>query len=208
MPTKIMAKTPRNPKATPAAASDLPPVPTGIQNLLRLASVDRQFRKQLVERRDGLAAVAGVELSASERVILRQVAASQLEAMIDNLPSPPADRREFLRQTAASTVLLLGGAAFGTSLPGCESAPKRPSTQAPVLGIRPDPEDLNDEPPDGPTDPPPERPDQLGAPRGIAPDLPPDNSQDAGAIEKPIRHEHLTKGHRADLPPKRPPKKK
>jgi hypothetical protein len=120
----------------------LPPVPTGIQRLLRLASVDEAFRAELIARRDAIAAPAGVDLTAAERAVLRAIPAAQLTAMIAGLPPPTDDRRTFLRSTAASAVVLLGGAAFAV---GCPSAfggarpdiPPPPDTR-PTRGIRPD----------------------------------------------------------------------
>jgi hypothetical protein len=143
----------------PEEGAELPPVPTGIQQMLRLASVDAAFRRELLDRRGELAALAGVELTSSERAILRSVPTPQLEAMIVGLPPPPADRRTFLRETASSAVLLLGGAALAAT-EGCnrpsenlitrgaaaDPPPIRPAPSAPdtrpgpaTQGIRPDP---------------------------------------------------------------------
>jgi hypothetical protein len=160
----------RPPERTGAA----PPVPSGIQRLLRLASVDDPFRQELLQQRGEIASAAGVDLTPSERAILESVPAAHLEAMIAGLPPPPADRREFLRGTAASAVLLLGGAALGTS---CREV-TRPEPEI-VRGIRPD---IRREP-----FPPAETPPADGAapaprPRpvvkGIRPDLPPSREGD------------------------------
>ena len=94
----------------PEKNAGLPPVPTGIQKLLRLAEVDAGFRRELLARRAGIASAAGVALTASEAAILDAVPAAQLEAMVGHLPPPPASRRTFLRQTASTAVMLLGGA--------------------------------------------------------------------------------------------------
>ena len=85
------------------------PVPTGIQQLLRLASVDEDFKRELLEKRDEVAVAADVTLSPSERAILRSLPAAQLAAMISSLPAPPADRRTFLQQMAAAAVTVLLG---------------------------------------------------------------------------------------------------
>ena len=98
----------------PSQSTALPPVPTGMQRLLRLASVDEGFRRELLARRGGVAGVAEVELTASERAILEAIPAAQLAAMIAGLPAPAEDRRSFLRQTAATAVMLLGGAALAS----------------------------------------------------------------------------------------------
>jgi hypothetical protein len=145
----------------PRAAAEVPPVPTGIQRLLRLASVDDAFRGELLARRGGIAGVAKVELTASESAILHAIPAAQLEAMIASLPPPADDRRSFLRQTAATAVMLLGGAALSSS---CRDADVRT-----VGGAAPDV--------------PPPRPRQnlMQDEGGAAPDRPPPRPADGGA---------------------------
>ncbi len=113
----------------PEDGAGLPPVPTGIQRLLRLASVDAAFADELVRRPLEVARTAGVELIPSEATILRSIPAEQLGSMAARLPPPPPQRREFLRQTAATAVVLLGGAALPGALGGCcpgEIEPERP----------------------------------------------------------------------------------
>jgi len=90
----------------------LPPVPVGLQKLLRLASVDPSFRARLIAQRDTTADAAGVRLSPSERSILRAIPAEQLERMAEQLPPPRPEQTPRLRQIAANAVLLLGGAAL------------------------------------------------------------------------------------------------
>jgi hypothetical protein len=111
----------------PEAAGELPPVPTGIQKLLRLAAIDEAFREELLRRRAGIADAAGVELTASERAILAAIPAAQLAQMVEFLPPPPASRRTFLRQTASTAVMLLGGAVLAecTTPRTAGSAPDR-----------------------------------------------------------------------------------
>ena len=130
-PTADGPREPASPRTTivggqpPAPAAEAPPVPTGIQSLLRLASVDGAFRAELLERRGEMADVAGLPLTPSERAILASSPASQLRDMAEKLPPPPPARREFLRQTAASAVVLLGGAAMADTLTGCCDALER-----------------------------------------------------------------------------------
>jgi hypothetical protein len=148
----------------PAANAAVPPVPTGIQRLLRLASVDDSFRRELLARRGGIAGAAEVALTASERAILQAIPAAQLEAMIGSLPPPADDRRSFLRQTAATAVMLLGGAALSSCRQDMRSAggaapdlpPPRPKTNL-----------MQDEGGAAPDRPPP-RPADGGPPRDIA----------------------------------------
>ena len=155
----------------PEHRADLPPIPTGIQTLLRLASVDEAFRKELIAKRGEVASSAGVQLSTSERAILAAIPSVQLEQMSMSVPAPPAARREFLLHAAASAVLVLGGA----SLQGCPdtrttggAAPDLPPPRTDSSGpFAPEPT--------GPVDDPaPTRPDHsFPAPGGAAPDWPP-----------------------------------
>jgi hypothetical protein len=187
----------------PEGATPTLPVPTGLQKLLRLASVDPGFAKELIEKRDATADAANVDLNDRERAMLKAVPGEQLAEMIMNLPPPPEGRRDFLRQTAATAVVLLGGAV----LSGCEKEAGKaaqppapppeeqiprpqnlhgtrgiqpfPGTEpAPTAGIRPDPPPTGgqySQPPPGwdGGEPPPPRPDETPRPTGIRPDVPP-----------------------------------
>ncbi len=165
----------------PDTNAELPPVPTGLQRLLRLASVDEEFRRELLERREGLASAAGIELSASERAILKVVPAQQLATMATSLPLPSADRRDFLRQSARAAVLLLGGAALAGS-EACLSKghrsdvpPERPRHVPEPQGIRPDHPDAA-----------PARPrEQTPVPAGVRPAPPPEPKASADS-EQPV----------------------
>ena len=59
----------RSPRTTivgarpPEPPGTLPPIPTGMEHLLRLAAADPAFRRALVERRAEIAAAAGVALT-------------------------------------------------------------------------------------------------------------------------------------------------
>ena len=151
----------------PEAQGGLPPVPIGLERLLRLAAVDPAFGAELIARRVEVAAAAGVDLTRSEAAILAAIPAAQLEAMIARVPPPaPSGRREFLQQAAASAVVALGGAALAS----CEKCmptrgiqpdvpPPRPDEPTPTTGIAPDV--------------PPPRPVEPMPPTGIAPDMPP-----------------------------------
>jgi len=93
----------------------LPPVPTGLQQLLRLAAAEERFASELLQRRSALAPVAAVELSRSERAILDTVPEVQLRLMIDGMPTPGSDRRTFLKGLALASLAVLAGA----PLTGC-----------------------------------------------------------------------------------------
>jgi len=88
--------------------------------LLRLAGENDQFRALLLEQRAAVASAAGVDLSPSEIAILSAVPARQLETMIHSVPTARPGRREFLRESAASAVVMLGGLALADGLSGCE----------------------------------------------------------------------------------------
>ena len=112
----------------PEEGAEPPPVPTGIQRLLRLASVDAAFRRELVARPAALAVTAGVDLTASEQAVLEAIDSGQLDEMARNMPPPPPQRRDFLRHTAATAVVLLGGAALSGAMQACcpgEDTPQR-----------------------------------------------------------------------------------
>lgn len=172
----------------PEGQGDLPPVPTGIQKLLRLAGEDPQFRRLFLTQRADVSGAAGVVLAPSERAILAAVPTRQLEAMIDRVPPAAPDRREFFRQTAASAVVLLGGATLGHTVSGCEKKatslreddPSRPdrNTTKEVGGAAPDE--------------PPPRPEhrEMETDGGSAPDLPP----------RPDRNHMAPGGSRPDRP--------
>lgn len=86
--------------------------PQGLERLLRLASVNPEFLAILVEKRSAVATAAGVKLSEGEEAILEAVPRRQLEAMVARMPGVPKKRHSFLRSTAATAVMLLGGAAL------------------------------------------------------------------------------------------------
>jgi hypothetical protein len=150
-------------------------VPTGIQQLLRLASVDHAFRRALVERRAQAAAAVGVVLTSTEQQMLESIDAKTLGDMAEKLPAAAAGRRELLRGAAASALVLLGGATLAEGLCGCE---KRQYATAGAVA---------DLPPDGTasstaatSEPSPERPTrrEMEADGGASPHLPPSPEPD------------------------------
>lgn len=195
----------------PEPSVGLPPVPTGIERLLRLAAVDQAFRQVLVERRGAAAEAAGFELTPNEGAILSAIPANQLVAMAESLPAPAQPRRQFLQQAAASAVLALGGAALANCA-DCDptrgirsDVPQRPEhnemqeTGGAAPDIPPEPESPPPRPehPEIPPEPqPPPRPDHsdMQGNGGAAPDLP--------SLRPPEKH--LTRGITHDLPPPRP----
>ena len=179
----------------PEEGATLPPVPTGIQRLLRLASVDDGFRRELIERRADVATAAEITLTASEAAVLAAIPSKQIEQMAAQMPPPAAPRREFLRQTAATAVVLLGGAALGESVTGCRKKPKETDAETPERPDNREMEKTGGAAPDEPLD----RPDhRMQAPGGAAPDVPPDRPDDSQIMK--------TAGISPDVPPERPDK--
>jgi len=170
----------------PEDGAALPPVPTGIQQLLRLAAVDPGFRAKLLEQRAAVATAAGIELSASERQILAAVAAAQLEGMIEHLPPPAPERRTFLRETAAAAVLVLGGAALPSCSRGMNADVPARATNRPM-------ENEGGAAPEVPEEDPERQRRRLQAPGGAAPDVP-----------RPKEPAPVPAGVRPDVPPPRP----
>ncbi len=158
----------------PESAGAPPPVPTGLQRLLRLASVDEAFQAQLLEQRAGLAGAAGVELTASERAVLDAASTEQLAQMIGCLPLPPTDRRTFLKEAALAALALVAAPALSGCKPGEAGAetPPRPDRPMATRGIRPFDRPTLSEPDAGRV----ERP-EMHTKGGIAPDPVPERPQ-------------------------------
>lgn len=161
--------------------SALPPIPGGIQQLLRLAAVDPAFLEQLVARRAEVAEAAGIALNRSERQVLEASSETMLRAMAAQLPPSSRPRAARLRHTAATAVVLLGGAALAGGVAGCDRA-EAPVAE-PVEVVTPE------QPP--PLDELPETDEALEAdPQGLPEDTPPERETTLPAIG----------GHRADTP--------
>ncbi|HPD16601.1 MAG TPA: hypothetical protein PLE19_16730 [Planctomycetota bacterium] len=103
-----------------------PPVPRGIEVLVKKASVDAEFKSLLLARRAEAAREIGLELTQAETAMLNAVTAPQLEAIIAQTTVSPMSRAAFLGKAAA--VML---AALGADLAAMEGPP-------PPGGIAPD----------------------------------------------------------------------
>ncbi len=148
----------KNPK-TKSKNDGLHPIPTGLQSLLRLASVDPEFCEELIREREKAAHAAGIQLTRSETAMLRSITADGIRNMARGLPEPAMDRRSFLQQAARTAVLILGGAALarctktekGETSPAKEYNEEQPIiTESPavVRGIEPDiPPDVEEQDP-------------------------------------------------------------
>jgi hypothetical protein len=165
----------------------LPPVPHGIQQLLRLASVDPAFCEELVTRRGAVADAAGIALNRTERQVLAVASEAMLRGMVAQLPPAPRPRMARLRSTAATAVVLLGGAALAGGVTGCdgggETAVNPPADPVEVVTPAPaQPPPLEDLPATDEA--------QEADPQGLPPDTPPQRETTLPAIG----------GHRADTP--------
>jgi hypothetical protein len=108
---------------------ELPPIPSGIEQLLAMAAVDERFALALRRDRGSAVDASGVDLSSTEAGILDAVDEASLERMVASVGATMAeqDRRAFLGRSAAALVAL-----FGTATTA--------SCQCPtvVRGVRPD----------------------------------------------------------------------
>ena len=107
---------------------ELPPIPSGLSDVLERASADPAFRRALLAEREAALSAAGIELSARERAILRTVPVTQLESMISRFTVLGSERRKFLSQAAAA-VTVLGGATLSAFQMGCKKKPTRAESQ-------------------------------------------------------------------------------
>lgn len=96
---------------------ELPPLPSGIQRLLRLASVDDAFRDMLVRRRGELARLLRIELTETEEAVLAAIPGRKLAQMAERLAPREVGRREFLRRLAGAAVMIVGGGALAACNP-------------------------------------------------------------------------------------------
>jgi hypothetical protein len=71
-----------------AEGTKLPPVPVGVQRLLRLAAASEPFLAELERDAEAAAGAAGVALTTSERAILRAISTEQLRQMVAVVPEP------------------------------------------------------------------------------------------------------------------------
>jgi hypothetical protein len=81
---------------------------TGIQLLLRLASIDPGFLVILRRDPQQAAATAEITLTRSESAILAALSPDTLERMVTRLPLPEPERRDFMRQVALGALGVLG----------------------------------------------------------------------------------------------------
>ncbi|MCK9459455.1 MAG: hypothetical protein M0R80_07445 [Proteobacteria bacterium] len=155
-------------------------VPIGLERALYAAAAEPGFRAELLGEREAALSARGIELTASERAVLRHLPGAQLEAMIDRLDVSQENlrRRGFMRAVASSVITL----AAGTALGACSAPASEPQAQggAPFLG----PSDVAADA-SVPPEPQPPFAEPAPPPAGIRPDVPvpPDPVQPIGGIQ-------------------------
>jgi hypothetical protein len=109
---------------------ELPPIPSGIEQLLAMAAVDERFARALQEDRASAVDASGVDLGSTEAGILSAIDDATLERMVAGIGAtmPEQDRRAFLGRSAAALVALVGA--------GSSASCQCPATV--VKGVRPD----------------------------------------------------------------------
>jgi len=151
-------------------------VPRGLEKLVALAKLSSDWRAKVVADPVSAAGEAGLELSDSERAIVKSVTAASLEQMIDSFGAKLPQPRKLGRMAAGAAAAAL----LATALTGCSDEPEPPAP----TGIRPDvpaskPEQPEPAPPatkgSRPDIPKSIEPEEEDPPRtrGISPDVPP-----------------------------------
>ncbi len=102
--------------------------PRGIEVLVKKASIDREFKELLLEKRADAAKKIDLSLGPPEIAMLDAVPAAQLEAIISKTTVRPRQRKAFLGKVAALMIVALGASTFES---GCERTEK-------TKGIGPD----------------------------------------------------------------------
>jgi hypothetical protein len=115
-------------------------IPAGIEKMLVKASLDREFRRALLEDRAAALETSGIRLTPLETTVLSGVPDARLRLMIEGIRPRRHGRRRIMKAVATAVVTL----ATGTAGVGCEekseNADVRVDTEIPdaVGGIWPD----------------------------------------------------------------------
>jgi acyl carrier protein len=88
-------------------------IPKGIEVLAKKASVDPAFKMLLLGQRADVAREIGLDLDATEALMLAAVPSEQLEAIIARTNVPQEHRRAFLGQAAAAMLAAIGAMIAG-----------------------------------------------------------------------------------------------
>jgi len=95
------------------------PIPVGLEHVLALAGAHAEFREALQSDPDAALIAAGLELTSTERAILRATPDGAMDQMIGRVSAglTTPDRRQFLERATAALAVLVGG----QTLLGCDS---------------------------------------------------------------------------------------
>jgi len=116
----------------PGSGKSIGNIPRGIEVLVKKASVDAKFKRLLIDQRARVAKEIDLDLEPAEVMMLDNVPAEQLEAIIARTKVNARSRGAFLGKAAAVMLAALGAGTFGC---GRDDEPA-------VEGMRPDrPED-------------------------------------------------------------------
>jgi acyl carrier protein len=88
-------------------------IPKGIEVLVKKASVDPAFKMLLLAQRADAAREIGLDLDATEALMLAAVPSQQLESIIARTSVPQEHRRAFLGQAAAAMLAAIGAVVAG-----------------------------------------------------------------------------------------------
>jgi hypothetical protein len=122
-------------------------IPQGLERLLTLAGISAEWRSRVLAEPLAAAAEAKIELSASERAILKAVPRPTLEGMVASFARKHGSSAivRYATGAVAAAALLATGIAYGADSPATkggvradEPEPKRPVGMETEGGIRPD----------------------------------------------------------------------
>jgi len=121
-------------------------IPQGLERLLTLAGISAEWRGKVLADPPGAAAEARIELSASERAILKSVPRSTIEGMAASFARKHGGSslgRLVGAAAATAAALLVTGTAYGEESPGAKGGaradlPPDRISDTPLGGIRPD----------------------------------------------------------------------
>jgi len=147
----------------PGCGKSIGEIPRGIEVLVKKAAVDSAFRAALLTRRAAAADEIGLRLESAEAIILENIPAAHLQAIINRTKVHPSRRAAFLGRVAGVMLAALGASAGSSLTAGNAAAPaSAPAATAPagvterVAGVRVRPAPA-----------PPARPPQLRVVRGV-----------------------------------------
>jgi len=111
-------------------------IPRGVETLLKMAAIDPDFRRRLIQLRGTASKELGFKLTSSEAMILKSAPEDQLQAMIDAMPVSDDERSDLL--SLAPQTGLPSDPSLLTTLGIRPEPTEKPPRPPPTRGIRPD----------------------------------------------------------------------